>query len=320
MSPVRSRRHGITTRCAGLHRRARPPPAIAARAASRAVRASRRATCASSAARCGPSPMSSRRKRHPPVTQQRARVEQRVEPLLLLEAGDAEEPQRRRGRTAAARRGRAPSGFRRTPCRRARAPTSGSRARSRSRAKLLTANTRAAWRSFQSSVAFRCRGVGRVDVVGVRGERERQAARRTPAIAAQSAVWLAKWAWSCSTPSRRSRHAAASAFGVTATSRSMRPQARARRSRCRPASVRSDAHRMTQAAPSPASPAVRASHSGAGSTALGPEARERPVPEAVLASPRTAAGRPRSWPASWTAIISFTTKGCEGSGGYAGMT
>ena len=68
-----------------------------------------------------------------------------------------------------------------------------------------------------------------------------------------------------------------------------------------------------------ASPTVRQSTSDAGRTATG--RRRAKVPCRRLSSPPGYSGRiTTSWPASWTAIISFTTKGWEGSGGWAGMT
>src|SRR5712692_1161834 len=137
-----------------------------------------------------------------------------------------------------------------------------------------------------------------------------------PAIAAQSAVWFAKCACTRSTRTATSQRAAARAFGVTARSRAC-DQGFFPAARCSAPRVRRTA--MGRASSIRRAPArIPASMSAGLNTPAGRRRANVPCRSAV--APRYNGTTNTSWPASWTSIISFTTNGCEGAGGKAGIT
>src|SRR6266481_205287 len=137
-----------------------------------------------------------------------------------------------------------------------------------------------------------------------------------PAIAAQSAVWFAKCACTRSTRAATSQCAAARAFGVTASSRAC-DQGFFPAARCSAPRVRRTA--MGRASSIRRAPArIPASTSAGLNTPAGRRRANVPCRSAV--APRYSGTTNTSWPASWTSIISFTTNGCEGAGGKAGIT
>src|SRR6266446_25888 len=137
-----------------------------------------------------------------------------------------------------------------------------------------------------------------------------------PAIAAQSAVWFAKCACTRSTRIATSQRAAARTFGVTARSRAC-DQGFFPAARCSAPRVRRTA--MGRASSIRRAPArIPASTSAGLNTPAGRRRANVPCRSAV--APPYNGTTNTSWPASWTSIISFTTNGCEGAGGKAGIT
>src|SRR5205809_1220912 len=137
-----------------------------------------------------------------------------------------------------------------------------------------------------------------------------------PAIAAQSAVWFAKCACTRSARTAASQRAAARAFGVTARSRAC-DQGFFPAARCSAPRVRRTA--MGRASSIRRAPArIPVSTSAGVNTPAGRRRANVPCRSAV--APRYSGTMNTSCPASWTSIISFTTNGCEGAGGKAGIT